>query len=222
MTTERPGPQPNFDPIARVYRAMEYLTFGSMLERCRFYFLPECGHARRALVLGDGDGRFTARLMQANRDVHVGAVDASAAMLRLLRRRVARTSSDAEERLRTIHADLRAFAATDCEYDLVVSHFFLDCLSQEELDAMVARLEPQMMPEADWLISEFAVPERGWRRAGARGLIRLLYFAFGRLTGLEVKRLPDYARALTAHGFQRRQKARFLGGLLVTEFWRKQ
>ncbi len=65
----------NFDRIARPYRWLEYLSFGPMLERCRFYRIPQLTAARRALVLGDGDGRFLARLLTCNPEVQVDAVD---------------------------------------------------------------------------------------------------------------------------------------------------
>jgi hypothetical protein len=54
---------PNFDRIARPYRWLEYLTLGRSLERAREVFLPLLKDRRQALILGDGDGRFTARLL---------------------------------------------------------------------------------------------------------------------------------------------------------------
>ena len=62
-TRERGAPPPDFDRLARLYRWMEYLTFGPWLQRCRSAFLGGIANSRRALVLGDGDGRFTARLL---------------------------------------------------------------------------------------------------------------------------------------------------------------
>jgi len=209
---------PNFDSIARAYRAMEYLSFGPLLERCRVRFLGDCAHARRALVLGDGDGRFTARLLAANANVQVDAVDLSAAMLRQLQGRAARVH--AVERLRTIHADLRGFAP-ESEYDLVVSHFFLDCLNEQELDEMVARIVPHLTPQAIWLVSEFSIPEKGWRRIAAGALVRFLYFAFEKLTQLDIHILPNYGRVLIAHGFSSQRQIPSAGGLLVAETWRR-
>ena len=110
--------QPNFDPIARPYRWLEYLTFGPYLERCRFYFLDQLATHRRALVLGDGDGRFTANLLRTNPDVTIDAVDSSAAMLKLLANRVTLLSQSASERLKTIHADALAFTPEGPPYDL--------------------------------------------------------------------------------------------------------
>ena len=65
----------DFNRIAPAYRWLEYLSFGPMLERCRFYRLALLADRRRALVIGDGDGRFLARLMRQNAQLEAEAVD---------------------------------------------------------------------------------------------------------------------------------------------------
>ena len=79
-----------FDKLARLYRWMEYFSFGPLLWHTRVALLPKMDAARHALMLGDGDGRFTAALLRRNREVRVVAVDASAAMLKRLQQRAAK------------------------------------------------------------------------------------------------------------------------------------
>jgi trans-aconitate methyltransferase len=212
---------PNFDSLAHAYRWMEYFSFGRMLERCRLRFLPRCSQSRHALILGDGDGRFTARLLAANPIVQVEAVDASVAMLAVLQDRVRRCSSDADSRLRTTHIDLRRFQPTGKGCDVVVSHFFLDCLTDDEVSALIERLVPHLTEEAIWLVSEFSIPEKGWLRVAARVVVRFLYFTFAVMTRLNIKQLPGYAKAFCDQGFYRSENAEYLGGLLVAEVWRR-
>ncbi|HEY6448947.1 MAG TPA: methyltransferase domain-containing protein [Acidobacteriaceae bacterium] len=213
------APQPaRFDRVARLYRAMEYLSFGPMLERCRFAHLPSLRQASRALILGDGDGRFTAKLLAANPHLHVDAVDASPEMLRLLRQRVARAGAAA--RLTTSCADARDFEPLADDYDLVVTHFFLDCLSPAESEELIARLEPHLAPGTVWLVSEFQVPESGRVHAWlARRVIRFLYAAFRVLTGLAVREIPPWRESLSSAEFTRGPSRSWLGGLLVSEVW---
>jgi SAM-dependent methyltransferase len=207
---------PDFDRVAWAYRWMEYLSLGTMLERARFWHLDagRMDEARRALVLGDGDGRFTARLMRRNAAVRVEAVDLSGEMLRLLERRCRASAS----RLRVTKADARAFEPV-AGADLVVTHFFLDCLEQEEVRALVQRITGGLRPGAAWVVSEFCVPS-GWLRAPAWLVVRGLYLAFRVLTGLRVTRLPDYARELGGCGFRVVAERRFLAGLLVSQVWK--
>jgi hypothetical protein len=48
------------------------------------------------------------------------------------------------------------------------------------------------------VISEFAIPRNAFAAYLARGVIGLLYRAFGLLTGLRVRALPDYAALFSA------------------------
>ena len=211
---------PNFDYIAAPYRTLEYLTLGRTLEHARFHYLPTVAHATNALVLGDGDGRFVARLLAANPALHATAVDSSASMLRLLRRRCEAAVPDAGERLRVIQTDALAFTPREgC--DLIVTHFFLDCLSQAELDELVSRLTPSLAPRALWLISDFRIPA-GALAAPARLFIRGLYLAFRVLTGLRATHLPDHAAPLTHAGLTHIAQHYSLGGMLTTELWQAQ
>jgi SAM-dependent methyltransferase len=213
MTRDANASAPNFDRIAPLYRWMEYSTFGRSLERCRNHFLPELQGCYCALVLGDGDGRFLARLLAANPDLRADAVDTSRAMLRLLERR----ARAARARLRT-HLTSALNFSPRLSYDLVVTHFFLDCLTQPELDRLCARIVPHLEPGALWVVSEFRIPA-GAMHWPSRILVRLLYLAFRLLTGLRTRELPDHAAALTAVGFTRISQHLSLGGLLTSELW---
>ena len=214
----RPSPPACFDRVARMYRPMEYLSFGSLLERCRFAHMPALASARKALVIGDGDGRFTARLLQSNQSVQIDAVDASPAMLRLLEGRAARQG--AQSRLRTFCADARSFTPPLRDYDLVVTHFFLDCLSATEAADLIRRVRSHLAPGAKWLISEFQVPNRSRVRAAfARVLIAALYKAFGLLTGLRVREIPPWRDLLEENGFVPASGTQFLAGVLISELW---
>jgi ubiquinone/menaquinone biosynthesis C-methylase UbiE len=208
----------HFDRVARIYRVMEYLTFGPMLERCRFHYLAALRNSRRALVLGDGDGRFLARLLAANPTLQADSLDASPAMLALLRQRIAHLK--ALDRLTTTQADVRTFSPPSTNYDLVATHFFLDCLTEPEADYLIARIRPHLAPGTQWLVSEFQIPETGrLQKWFASSIISALYVAFRLLTGLTVRQIPPWPELLTRHGFHRKARRTWLGGLLVSELW---
>jgi len=205
--------QPNFDLIARPYRWLEYLTLGPFLQRCRTHHLPRLLDRKQALVLGDGDGRFLAALLSANLQLKADVVDTSAAMLRLLSQRC----QPYTDRLRIHHQSALTFAPTKT-YDLITTHFFLDCLTQPQLEALIARLIPHLAPNALWLVSDFRIPT-GPMRLPARIFVRFLYLAFRLLTGLRITHLPDHEAPLTQAGLSRIAQHRSLFGLLTTEIW---
>ncbi|MHB1699723.1 MAG: class I SAM-dependent methyltransferase [Acidobacteriaceae bacterium] len=205
----------NFNRVARVYRWAEYLTFGCALERCRFFYLSATLPCRAALVLGDGDGRFLAGLLRQNPAITADVVDSSSAMLALLQRRIA----DQCGRVTLHHADALAFVPPG-EYDLVATHFFLDCFATEQVKELAASIARHARPGALWLVSDFNVPTHSLARIPARLLVRGLYLAFRLLTGLRPTRLPDHAAALRSAGFQRISQHPSLGGLLISELWK--
>ncbi|QHN02226.1 class I SAM-dependent methyltransferase [Granulicella sp. WH15] len=205
--------EPNFDLIARPYRWLEYLTLGRTLERAREHFLPRLTTSTQALILGDGDGRFTARLLRQNASIRIDAVDISAAMLHLLRQR-AQTS-----RLTTHHTSALTYAPSSTP-DLIATHFFLDCLTQPQVDELTACLAATLPPTGRWLVSDFRIPT-GLMRAPAWLLIRSLYAAFRLLTGLRTSALPDHSAALERSGLTRIAMHRSLFGLITSELWQK-
>ena len=214
---------PNFDPIARPYRWLEYLALGRALEHCRLRFLPLLVDRTDCLVLGDGDGRFLAALLAQNPALMADAVDTSAAMLKLLRSRCERSARNTELRLQTHQADALSYLAGTANgtYDLIVTHFFLDCLSQHEVEALAAAVVPRLAPKGFWLVSDFRIPD-GPMRLPAKALVRSLYLAFRVITGLRTKSLPDHAAALTRAGFARIALHRFMFGVLTSEVWSRE
>ena len=233
MTT----PAPNYDGIARAYRWLEYLTLGPLLQRTRTAHLARLQTCKQALVLGDGDGRFTAALLTANPSIQIEAVDASAVMLRLLETRCAPFSS----RLTTSQADIRhgsnnspgapsqtvpsfevgSNARKPTTPDLVVTHFVLDCLTQPEVDALITNLTPLLAPQSLWLVSDFTIPN-GPIHWPARIYVRLLYLVFRIFTGMTPTRLPNHAFALDRSGFTLIAEQRHLFGILISQLWQRQ
>lgn len=202
----------NCDAIAPYYAAMEFAVFGHALERCRFQFLPELQDARRALVLGDGDGRFLKKLLASCPKLHADYVDCSAGMLARAKRAVG------SERVTYYCSDALVEQLPASGYDLVVTHFFLDCFDQERLPVMVERIA-MAAPAARWLISEFRVPENRWLAGPARALIAVMYGFFSLAAGLKARALVDHRPLLRTAGFQLSAAVPSVQGLIVSELW---
>lgn len=209
------NPPPDLDHLAGLYRWMEAATFGPWLWWCRTEYLQEMRQRRRALVLGDGDGRFTARLLKENCEIQIDAVDASPAMLQALLRRAGKHA----RRVRTHCADVRTWQPPQPPYDLVVTHFLLDFLTDSEVLALAETMRRSVSHEAQWAISEFAIPQNLFGQFVAKPVIAGLYLGFHWLTGLTVRTLPDHRAALTSAGFVRKQHKTRLAGLLISELW---
>lgn len=204
----------NFDRVARVYRWAEYVALGTLLQRTRMHFLPQVASRKRALLFGDGDGRFLAELLSRNVELQATAVDSSKRMLHLLSARCKPYTN----RLNTVHGAAQC-VVPDSDTDLIVSHFFLDCLTQGDVSTLTQRIARALRPGAAWLLSDFAVPDVPWLRRPAALYIRLLYLVFRVSTGLRVSHLPDIQGAMHIAGFRRVGRHTSLFGILYTELW---
>lgn len=208
--------QPHFDVIARPYRWLEYLVFGRLLERCRFHFASRAASRERALVLGDGDGRFLARLYHNNPKLQSDAVDISPRMLTLLEKRV-KFVAGSSANIRTHCLDVTK-ELPEGNFDLIVTHFFFDCLTQDEVEALIKRVASKTDSGALWLISEFQIPKTR-ARYFAKVLIGGLYISFRVLCGLHVNQIPDYRSSLLRSGFKPVDSKEFMMGILSTQLW---
>jgi ubiquinone/menaquinone biosynthesis C-methylase UbiE len=208
-----------FGRLARAYRWMEYFSFGPYLQQCRTLRMDEAASHRRALVYGDGNGRFLAELIRRAPAIQATAVDASAVMLR----QAARKLPDGSH-VRFVHADALACEPAqfpEAPFDLVVSHFFLDCFTEPEVELLLSRVQNALCDDAIWIVSDFAIPERAPAKQIAALIVRGLYVAFGLLTGLTTRRLPDHGRMMQNAGWRLEDRQELLFGLLISERWRR-
>lgn len=211
---------PRFDLLAPHYRWMEAVSFGRLLHRCRVALLGRMTDARRALVLGDGDGRFLRDLLAVNPRVTVDAIDGSRAMTAEAERR-AEMVPGGRPRVRFRTADARTVSLPAAEYDLVVTHFFLDCFPHSQLGSLVERVAAACAPGGRWMAADFRLPARGAARAAGGVALFGLYAFFRLVTGLPAGRLVDPDPLIRRCGFAPEAETRLLGGFLSCRSWVK-
>ncbi len=205
----------NFDRVAPHYRWLETLVFGRKLQEARIAFVRQIAPPRRVLVAGEGNGRFLAEFVRAHPGAEVDCVEASARMIEIARARIQ------SGRVRFICADLREVKLEREAYDLLVTHFFLDCFAAKGLAEIVAKLAALATAEAQWLIAEFCEPAAGWGRFGARGLIAAMYFFFRAVAGIEGCRLLDYQPLVRSAGFCLTSQTLLANGMIRSQLWQR-
>lgn len=213
------NPVANFDRLARIYRALEFIAFGHDLERARFCLLEELSACRSLLVLGEGDGRCLERLLKLAPAAQIHCVDASPAMLAAAAARIA--SAEDRARVRFEIADARQLSLSAASYDGVVTLFFLDCFSVDDAARLIARVSAALKPDSLWLYADFAVPEKFFARCRAQLWLALLYTFFRWQTGLRVRALPPAENLIRAAGFDAAATHTRQAGLLRTVLFRR-
>ena len=207
----------NFDPLVRVYRALEVVAYGGDLERARFCLLDRLADRRSILVLGEGDGRALTRLVQIAPNARIHCIDSSRAMLDRARARLAGTA--AMDRVTFVCADALTCEFSAGRYDAVVTLFFLDCFDAAQAEDIVRRVGSALSPDAVWLFADFVLPPHGIARLRARAWLGLLYAFFRWQTGLRTHELPPSENLILTAGFRRVAVQDFQWGLLRSAFF---
>ncbi|MDB4589781.1 class I SAM-dependent methyltransferase [Verrucomicrobiales bacterium] len=203
----------SYDVLAPFYATLERLTFGRALQRARCAPLQTNVAPSTVLVLGDGDGRFLELAVGAWPGATFVVVDQSAAMLALAKKRAEGCC------MRFVQADVRdgLRALDDHCFDVVVSHFFMDCFTESTLKRLVSEVADQMSPEGCWFVSEFAA-KAWWHRF----LLRLMYRFFHNLTETEARSFPKYGEVLSRAGFSAERLGVWRAGFVVADVWHRE
>jgi SAM-dependent methyltransferase len=226
---------------------MEWVTAGGVLQRCRTAFLAETANSHRALLLGEGPGRFLVELLRTNPRVEVTCVERSPRMIEEAQKRL---NESELARVQFVQADALQWQVgrvTPCApqalshlpngahgvtrptarlalpqhegFDLIVTHFFLDCFRREELAELVAKIATSATADARWLLADFREPESGWRRWRGRAALALIYGFFRVATGLSASRLSPPDGFLETGGFRLASRRLANFGLIHSDLW---
>lgn len=205
----------SFDRLAPFYRMMEGLAAGGKMQRRRLAFLAEIPVPRNVLLAGEGHGRFLPECVRRFPEARIVVVDSSEKMLEIARREVA------SERVGFVRADLLEWDGPRGQFDLIVTHFFLDCFPPDELAKVVGKLGELAAPAADWLVADFEIAPAGPARWRGRLIVAALYRFFRIVTGLKADALVPPDGDLEKAGFTRHRREVREWNLLKSEWWRR-
>ena len=246
-----------WDRWAPIYAVTERLALGRELERARqatadmaaaWVVGSSPGPApSRWLVLGDGDGRGLEALVRTLPQATFVSLDGSRAMLARARRRLetapsAPTPLSPKPPITWIHADLAGdWPDLPCgvPFDGIVTSFFLDCLTPDELMHVWTEGAARLRPGGAWIVTDFLSPAEV-RRAGASAgtpappetagkwrplrqalLLRLLYAAFRASTSMGARQLPDLAAPFADAGWALESRGHSPSLLTGWTLWRR-
>ena len=118
-----------------------------------------------------------------------------------------------------VHADVLQWPAPTAAYDLVVTHFVLDCFRPEQLALVLPALAAAATPEARWLLADFREPSTGLAKWRARAILELMYLFFRWAASLPASELTAPDPLLAQCGFKLRERRTFEWGLLHSDLW---
>jgi len=208
----------SFDCLARHYRWLEWILAGRKLQRCRTAFLAELHRVKATLLVGEGNGRFLGELLKMPVEGPITCVDSSAGMLDCARSRLRKQGLPTQQ-VTFLKADILEWSPPMHAFDLIVTHFFLDCFQPSQLESIVSRLAAAARPEALWLVADFQLPEAGWRKLRAAWILASMYLFFRWTTHLPARSLASPDALLAKNGFILQRRREFEWGLLHSDLW---
>jgi len=211
----------SFDLIAPWFQTLESVAFGNSLQHCRIACLREIKSPRRVLLAGEANGRFLSELLQLHPEVEVDCLDASHRMLELARQRINRLMPGNAARVRFLHRDIKSWVAPKRQYDLVATHFFLDCFPEPDLSGIIKKLSGVAKDDATWLLSDFRVPHSLVARLRAQSWLATMYLFFRVTARIEASELIDPTPFMRHEGFVLERQQLSQNGMLKSEIWRK-
>jgi ubiquinone/menaquinone biosynthesis C-methylase UbiE len=146
--------------------------------------------------------------------------DASERMLALANERIERFGLDSNgiEFLRT---DVLQWSPLMKVFDLVVTHFFLDCFRKEQLQQIVDRIAFAALPNASWLLADFQTPIARLQRWRAKLILNAMYLFFRVAARLPARSLTSPDPYLTSNEFLLRERRVSEWGLLHSDLWQR-
>jgi ubiquinone/menaquinone biosynthesis C-methylase UbiE len=211
----------SFDLVAPHYRWMEPLLAGRKLQRSRTAHLRHLSAPHSVLILGEGPGQFLAAFRQKFPSAEITCVDSSQRMLAIAQNRL-RSLNLQPAKTTFLHADALEYSPPSDVFDLIVTHFFLDCFRPDQLQQLIPKLARAGTPNASWLLSDFTIPPKGFPRLRARAIHRLMYTFFRAATKLPARALTLPDPFLRASGFTLRHRLTTNLSLIHSDLWSRE
>ena len=145
------------------------------------------------------------RIITRSPKIDVDCIDASRDMLRIARRRVERKCPESLPHVRFLRCDILRWSP-QASYNLLITHFFLDCFQSDQLEEIIAKLSGAASAGAVWLLADFTIPTQLFARLHALLWLSMMYTFFRAMTGITANSIVDPTSFLAANRFVRTKR----------------
>ena len=186
-----------YDRLARHYEILETLMFGVGLQRSRTALLESIPPCQNALLLGDGDGRLLESFLSSQPECQITSVDQSPGMLERQQLRLAHHPQ--RRNVTWLQQDARSLSNCSGKFDLLITAFFLDCLTPRDLEQHLPRWLATVMSGGSFYFVDFRQPDSGWKRVRGRIYLAMMHWFFRWQTDLPNRNLVNLEAVLNRY-----------------------
>jgi len=208
-----------FDKLAPWYLFLEKLSFGNQLQKCRTTQLERLTEVKNVLILGDGNGRFLQSFITTNKSAKIDSLDISKKMIALAQNRIGLNLNG--HQVNFINTDVFKWEFPKNKYDLVVTNFFLDCFTFQELTKLTEKISFSLIPKGKLIYGDFNIPNSNFKKLLILPLLSIMYCFFKIFTHISAQSLNDPSSLFTKNGFILENEKHQLGSLLKSQLWVK-
>ena len=200
-----------FDRIAFIYDFLARLVFGKSIINSQKFFLNKIENHHNVLILGGGSGWLLAELLTIRPGCVVWYIEASEKMIGLSRKRV---NSDAS--VHFIHGT-EANIPPSIKYDAVISNFYLDLFTDEQLKEVIDKIISSLNAGSQWIVTDFVESNKRWQKL----LLKLMYHFFRITCHIGSQKLPQWNKTILASGVNKTKSEVFYDGFIETALYQR-
>ena len=216
---KKPNENQGFCRLAPHYLRLEGMVFGNALQHARVAHLQDCSHDSKFLLLGEGSGRFLESLCALHPKVMATVCDSSPSMLSLINNRLPKETS---ENIHLLNLDVMETEFPEASFDVLVTHFFLDCFDSETLGRLIPKMSLYLKAGGTWLIADFEESRKMTFANCPHWLfLRCLYLFFRSTCGISANWVVPLEIMLRQSGLVETEKTSYCRGLIYSGLWKK-
>lgn len=138
-----------YNRIARYYDDLAGLVFGKGIFDSQYYYFKFIPQGSKVLILGGGTGWVLVELLKVSPTSEIWYIDSSIQMIQLASNKVGDT-----HQVHFINGTEVEIPA-QINFDVVVTNFFLDGFSENELPHLMSTIERNLNSNSIWLAADF-------------------------------------------------------------------
>ena len=208
-----------FNTIAPFYNVVSTIGSFNKIHKSQMWLLSKGMKSSKTLIMGGGDGKFLLEAMKQQLSEQYYYIDISDAMIKLAQIKIEKQANISLNSVVFICGSYQDIPANE-KFDLIITPYFLDCFSENELPLVMTKLHTHLTMKGTWFFTDFNIPEESFRNFIFRNIIQLLYGIFNLFCDLGVNDLPDFNKEFPKYGFTLLHEKYFLNGLLVSRIYK--
>jgi tRNA (cmo5U34)-methyltransferase len=194
----------NFNFLAPIYDGLAKIIFGGSLRKAQLLYLEEIPKNSHILILGGGTGWILEELDRLDKLLRITYVELSKTMM---------SKSMAKAPFKNIEVKFLHGDAIDLDLplcDVLVTNFFLDVFTEENLRLIMAKLNAVLLPNGRWLCTDFVLIGHFLKKM----LIKFMYLFFRITANLEGNRLLDFEKYFEELEFKKARSKKYYAGMI--------